>query len=1398
MTTTKLKRYRTKQLAKSKLVNRLVTLSLILIMVLISIPKMALAQLFDDSEQQKVSGVPNASIKLPNTEYTESTVDLRVKVLGGEVKLNRTWVNGRWYINPAWSNLRFVLDPLDNSVRTIDRAGTLYQRTGDANLYSNNQVYIKKTTNGWQWYDRQGNWINYDNDGRLIEYGDRNKVKVTFVLDSEGRRTAIKDHHGELVYNFSYDANERLTQVEDREGRTVSYQWTGDRLTKVTDVLGYEWLYGYDNNGQLNQKTEPDGGIIKIAYTDSVPAPKTAMNSGKDKQQSESSVVSTAAKDKDTKLARVGKITDKTGAVTVYNSSYNRTNKQYTITVDDPVGKKTVKVFDSKGKKLSTTINNVMWESYERDEKNYLVKVKDQRGLTTITQYNQSNHPIKITYPNGSIEIYNYNNNSNLIQFTNREGISTTWDYDAKGNLIKRVEAEGKSEQRVMQWSYDGFGQPIKSTIGEGSSAVNIYQSYDRYGNIDSFTDGNGNKYQYEYNIQGQMTKITNPLNQYWKINYNKAGYAVKVINPLNNVTQYTTDVMGRIVTTTDALNNKTHYNYDLTPEGLKVSEINAIDETTVYYYDKLGRFMKSISPSGLVREKSYNKDGFLDKEIDYAGNQLTYKYGMKGSGLDGLLIETLYPTYSESYKYNTLGFLSEIDQKIGDNKNLITSLSYNNLGNTIATIDPANRTSQIEYDAFGNQIKLIDAMGQITEQTWDILNNRTSVTDANGNIFTFEYDSNGNLIKETKALGNVVEYTYDKANQLIQQRDASGNIINYQYDNAGYMIKETFTKEGQTGIIQTVTYSYNNVGQLIEVNQTGDTNSNFIYHLDALGRKVNEIITYNRDDKKIINQLQFTYDSDGNLASLTYPDNTTVQYSYKSGKLAEALLDNSEKIIWNKYEWYSPTEIIFPNSLKSYSYDALRRPLTIKALVNKRMLMDRQYTYDKVGNITRINTEDGEKVYEYDLLDRLKLVIPAQKLQQLGFPVESYSYDAIGNRVGSSQQSGEWQYNDKNQLVKWGVNSNEVQLMYTKSGHQEKEISNNKELTYYYNAVDRLVSVKNSEIEIAHYQYDAFGRRISKVVNGITTYYIYTNEGLLAELDEQGKMRVAYGWEPNTAWGTTPLWQANLLLGESLTNAQYNYIHTNHLGTPQLAIDSLGQQTWKGISDAFGNLAPDTNSKIVMNLRFPGQYYDEETGLHYNYSRDYNPKIGRYIQSDPIGIEGGLNTFSYTLQNPIKYIDNLGLQTPSGCFSSPGMFATCVNEGLVAGPKPIPVPLPPPSIINCETDRYGVPIGKDADALSDAHANTSEGYGGNCEPNDFKERSKNKEANCSYASQLGRCTEHMSEAQINIRSIAFAMCARAREKVAECFDGGDSGHRQQINQNWESSKNCNLLRKPK
>jgi len=183
-----------------------------------------------------------------------------------------------------------------------------------------------------------------------------------------------------------------------------------------------------------------------------------------------------------------------------------------------------------------------------------------------------------------------------------------------------------------------------------------------------------------------------------------------------------------------------------------------------------------------------------------------------------------------------------------------------------------------------------------------------------------------------------------------------------------------------------------------------------------------------------------------------------------------------------------------------------------------------------------------------------------------------------------------------------------------------------------------------DNSTDIATYAYDAFGRRIAKTVHGSTTYYIYSGNQLIAELDESGEMVKAYGWDLNDESNSPPLWQAEVTDGR-LDTAEYHTLINDHLGTPQMAVNDEGDVTWRAVSESFGKTIPHQQNQITMNLRFPGQYYDEETGTHYNYFRDYNPVTGRYIQKDPIGLEGGINWSAYAEGNPLIYFDNLGLK---------------------------------------------------------------------------------------------------------------------------------------------------------
>jgi RHS repeat-associated protein len=282
------------------------------------------------------------------------------------------------------------------------------------------------------------------------------------------------------------------------------------------------------------------------------------------------------------------------------------------------------------------------------------------------------------------------------------------------------------------------------------------------------------------------------------------------------------------------------------------------------------------------------------------------------------------------------------------------------------------------------------------------------------------------------------------------------------------------------------------------------------------------------------------------------------------------------------------------------------------------------------MDNIRTKATEHGNYAYNYDDLYRLTD-------DKRPATAESYAYDQVGNRLQSiSGVTVNWTYNQNNELQ----NYDGVSFQYDANGNLTKKTGDGgptTEVSYEYDLENRLIRVEDGTGKvIAKYEYDPFGRRLWKEVDGTKQYFIYYDEGLAGELDQNGSLTKTYGYRPNSTWTTDSVFMRE---GES-----YYYYHNDHLGTPQKLTAQNGQVVWSAKYSAFGEAVVDPASTIANNLRFPGQYYDEETQLHYNYFRDYDPRTGRYITADPIGLQGGINVYAYVGNNPINWMDFYGL----------------------------------------------------------------------------------------------------------------------------------------------------------
>jgi RHS repeat-associated protein len=288
--------------------------------------------------------------------------------------------------------------------------------------------------------------------------------------------------------------------------------------------------------------------------------------------------------------------------------------------------------------------------------------------------------------------------------------------------------------------------------------------------------------------------------------------------------------------------------------------------------------------------------------------------------------------------------------------------------------------------------------------------------------------------------------------------------------------------------------------------------------------------------------------------------------------------------------------------------------------------------TYDAVGNVATRTTSFGTTTYTYDAVNRLT--------SETG-PIGnfSYSYDANGSRLSDSGGSYTYRATSNRLTARHGhaVTTDAAgNITADGLGH-----------TYVYNQRGYLSEARLNGVLLATYYYDYRGLRTRKVTTAAAPQgaqvvrFVYDEAGhLIEELGTSGAPIRTYVWRDDT-----PIAQI-----DHVPTRHIRYFATDHLDTPRAAMDETGKVIWRWESDAFGstpaNEDPDGDGvKTTVNLRFPGQYYDQETGLYYNWHRYYDPEMGQYTQSDPIGLAGGsFSTFAYVRGNPISRKDLKGL----------------------------------------------------------------------------------------------------------------------------------------------------------
>lgn len=445
----------------------------------------------------------------------------------------------------------------------------------------------------------------------------------------------------------------------------------------------------------------------------------------------------------------------------------------------------------------------------------------------------------------------------------------------------------------------------------------------------------------------------------------------------------------------------------------------------------------------------------------------------------------------------------------------------------------------------------------------------------------------------------------------------------------------------------ENVTYGYDtcDFGLGFLCSRTDESGSTS-YDYDAYGNMTNSSFT--EIEGTVYNQ-SYVYDDGDHIIQMTMPSGRVVDYTRDGVRRVSAidttLNSNAQNIVSNiQYRGDNQmTECTFGNGIIDRRQYDLQGRLSNQLLKDAldTLIDDRTYTYDKNSNVLNIETNYEDNAYTYDKLDRL-----FSDTIDNDTPIE-YGYDQNDNRLNKSLQDASFE-----ELFSYIANSNRV-LETDAFQLGATPIAELSDRDMVYNDVGRLYQLIEEGTLKAEYIYNDAGQRTRKTLfqsDGITvdsiTVYHYDQMGyLVTETDEQGVLIRDYIWQE----GMTPLAQIDNNGGtETIT-----YLHTDHLMTNRLATDESQIIVWRWEGEAFGNTAAVELGSVSVNLRFPGQYYDTETGLHYNYHRYYDPSLGRYITSDPVGLHGGMNTYSYVLNNPLYWIDLYGL-TASCPFAPP------------------------------------------------------------------------------------------------------------------------------------------------
>jgi RHS repeat-associated protein len=1081
---------------------------------------------------------------------------------------------------------------------------------------------LTQIAGGWQYVNRRNAIETYDSVGKLVS------------LAKAG-----------LVTTIQYDASNRLYKAINPFGKTLTYAYdAGGRMSTVTLPDGNTVSYSYDTRNNLVTVRFPDNSVKQYLYENSsFPNALTG-------------VIDEAGR------RRFSWGYDSSGRPSMgsYGVNVNTVNIAYSgsnVTVTDARGAQRTRTFSTIGGRV------------------VLTNIQTAATATTATtawsfNYDANGNPLTVTTRSGQVRQYMTDAKGRVTIASKAAGTSIAQSSSVTWHPIFRKPVQTTRLGVTRNFTVDAYGRTTLVTkSGGGLSSTLISKIFSTQNLLSSVTDARGATFSFTYDSSGNISSVTNSLagTSYFQ-NYNANGQAGLQQRADGVVITRAFDLRGRVVSRTVA--------------GM----------TTSFTYDQTGRVNKVAKSDGSWRGYSYDSSGSLSAISNHRGEAITLTRDLAGKITQSNVYSSAGVIVKLSTKeYNAIGRLTGIVDARGYRK----QISYANDGRPSAVTNAVGQTKGFQLDILSRltattqpntavTVQLLKGLGKTSFEAATAASTNTfntasliqAVADVNSVGTGYGYDSLNRRLAESNVDGGNRSVARSAVGDVVSSTDSRGVSVSVTRDALGRVTSIT----PPTGAATSFTYVAGRSDSL-PASMT-DASGSTVWTYDSAGR----VLTKQQSVASYILKTTLIRDTLGRVISIAYPMGANVGITY-AADVVSSIVVNSTTLLSNiTYRPFSnvPAGWTWGNGTlykRTFDTDGRITGVTLGTAT-------RSYSYDGAGRMSGF-TDTGTagtkaSAFAYDAADQLSgYSAPGLNL--------GYAYDTNGNRLSHTYNAGSYAYNyvaGTNRLASALTNN----YAYNADGSPSSIGASN----YTYDAFGRLTTFAiPADMINATYTYNGLGQRVSKlatykVQTGIpllttgatpsptmssassnatklstptqitstpgtaaiaaVTYVTKTSDSRRFFYDDSGQLMSEWGLVGDPSQDIISF--GNIPVAAVRAGVIY-YINADHLNTPRSIVRASDNfEMWRWDSDPFGSFFPTNPVGVAFkfNLRFPGQYQDQESYLNYNWMRYYNPSTGRYIQADPIGLSGGNNRYGYVKGNPLLKTDPKGLS--SLCFN--------------------------------------------------------------------------------------------------------------------------------------------------